>query len=65
MRQEKDYDAEIQLLAALQPDGVSMHNIEHVLKRRPIFQNPKAYQIPTKITSKGTARINNILSDRF
>lgn len=38
-KQLKDYDAEVKLLASLQTDGVSMHNIENVLKRRPFFEH--------------------------
>ena len=62
----KDYDAEVKLLASLQADGVAMHNMEHVLKRRPIFELQKAYKIQGKVTSeKDKARVNMILSDRF
>ena len=62
----KDYDAEVRLLASLQADGVAMHNMEHVLKRRPIYEHAKAYKIQTKLNSdKDKARVNMILSDRF
>ena len=33
-QKDKDYDAEIELLAALQPNGITMHSMAHVLKRR-------------------------------
>ena len=41
----RDYDAGVKLLAALQPNGVSMHNIEHTLKRNPMYENANAYKI--------------------
>ncbi len=47
----KDYDAEVELLASLQTDGVSMHNLQQVLRRKDIFEDKKAFQIQGKIKS--------------
>ena len=63
---QKDYDASVKLLASVQPDGISMHNILDVLKTKPFYENPKAYNIKKKVkTTKDVARVNTLLSDRF